>query len=253
MSTPTDLETRFVAAIDGLDLPEVDLTDRVLDQLLLEAPAQTPNRWRARRPRRLVGALAALVASVTVTFTPIGSTVAAWFGFGATTIETDVEGEPPPPPTSSSTTPTTSTPATSAGSDATENAGPIAALGPPASVEDLVEVGGRRYSWAAGPDLPALDGTSVGATLSVRPLDGAGDLKQLFGDDTIEQVMVETDSGPVGGLWIPGTHALVAAGTDEAVRAQRVLLWVEGDRQYRLETDLPLERVLALAADVREN
>ena len=99
------------------------------------------------------------------------------------------------------------------------------------------------YVWRATGDLPALGGTDLGAVLTVQPADpGYPDIKQVTGDATVEAVRVQGERA----LWIPGDH--VVLGPDgTSTKAQRVLLWLAGDKQYRLETNIERDRAVALA------
>ena len=64
-------------------------------------------------------------------------------------------------------------------------------------------------------------------------------------DDPVEAVRV----GDADGLWIPAGHVLLGAnGTPTA--ADRVLLWVSGGTEYRLETNLDKPDAVALATQV---
>lgn len=255
------LEDRFVRAIEDLDLPEVDLVDAVLAEVAARPagrerrgfrPFARPARpWSA--PPRLAWALAAalLVATAAVLFVePARTTVANWFGIGATRVDTD----PAVPPVTTDSAPTGSdpapAPATAAlGTPVEITADPIPLLGPPTAAYDRPVARGRAYTWPADGDRPALPGSDIGTLLSVRSVDGPIDVKTVLHDD-VRVVVVDVDGVPVPALWLDGTHELLAAGAAEPVLAERVLLWQVGGVQYRLESELELTEALRLAAAV---
>ena len=56
---------------------------------------------------------------------------------------------------------------------------------------------------------------------------------------------------PTIALWIGSDHELVAAGTGGPELSEQVLIWETGGIQYRLEGELPLDRMTELAQEVQ--
>jgi hypothetical protein len=197
---------------------------------------------------------ASLVVVVTViAVTPARDAVARWFGIGSTQIEI---------------VPTTAPGQDAAGTSAAEpgeanintvvgatdvleivqsNADPIPALGLPETAFDGSAGRGRSYVWAATDDLLALPGSDLGLVLSVRLTDGVLDGKRVVVDVAIENVLIGSPTGPIRAIWIAGSHDYLAAGTERAVTAERVLLWEVDGLQYRLESRLTLDASVELA------
>lgn len=210
------------------------------------------------RLRRELG-IAALIVLVTLAavlaIAPARRAVAQWLGIGATTIEIvdlDIDGLSPRPENDS---PAGTGPAADPEQTLADGIDPLPTLGPPTTSSELAAVDGHRFTWSAGSDLPALATTesgqgSLGAVLSIRPTEGPLDTKLLSSDLTIEPVSFVVDGRIVSGLWLPGTHAYLAAGTDEEVLSDRVLIWVDGDVQFRLEVNLSQQAAIELASAV---
>ncbi len=234
----TSLEERFVDAVDHLELPEVDLSPGVLAQL-------DGGRHRTDWPRRLaIAAAVALLAAAAATLAiePAREAVADWLGIGATKVEIDPGGSGPADlPPSATLDP---------GQPSDVALDPLPPLDPPDTTSDLRTGRGRRFGWSAGPDLPPLGGTEVGAVLSVRTVDGALDMKSLFGDELIQDVLLDVDGSPISALWIGASHEYLAADAVGPAVAEQVLLWVVGDVQFRLEADLALDEMIRLAEAV---
>jgi hypothetical protein len=216
-----------------LDLPEVDLVDAV--RAGIEANGASSHR-RHRGTRLAVAAaviVAVLVAAIAIG--PSREALAHWFGIGSTIIRRVPATELPAP---------RARPDLGREEPVRPGDAPLPALGPPvASYLRAPDV--RSYAWAASPDLPALAGSDLGAVLSVRPAGGAPVTKLVPVDEPVEGVSV----GGAFGLWIPGDHVMLGPdGTP--TKARRVLLWVKGDRELRLETNLDRDRAVALAEQV---
>lgn len=245
----SSLEERFVAAVEALDRPDRDLVEPVLsgiDQLPVPVAVERsrPRGAPARRRSRVITAVAAvtvLVAAV-VLVPPAREAVARWLGIGATrvviepgaggTVKRTVPGPVAPP---------------GAVSDLDDQV-VIPSLGTPASVVDGPGRT-RTYRWPAGEGVPALGDGSVGVQLTVRPGDGEVVTKRV--DPAVEIVFVEIPrrSAPTLALWIGAEHEREAPGGAPEL-AQRVLVWVDDGVEYRLEADLDLAAVLALAAEI---
>jgi hypothetical protein len=216
-----------------LDRPDVDLVGAVLARVETGGAA---SRRRSRGARLAVAAVVVLaVLAAALAIEPSREALAHWFGIGSTIIRRVPASDLPSAPTR---------PDLGREEPVPPGDAPLPALGPPeARYTQAPDV--RSYVWPAGADLPALAGSDLGAVLSVRPSDGVPVTKLVPVGDPAEAVSV----GGVPALWIPGDHVLLGSdGTP--TKAQRVLLWVVGGRQYRLETNVDRDRALALAATV---
>jgi hypothetical protein len=214
-----------------LDLPDVDLVDGVLARLPADGSVS-----RRRGPRLVVAAavVVAVLAAV-LAFEPSRDALAHWFGIGATVVRRVPATDMPVPRTR---------PDLGAAVPLRPGDAPLPALGPPVAAY-LRAPDIRSYAWPPSPDLPALAGSDLGAVLSVRPVGGDPVTKLVPVGDPVEGVSI----GGALGLWIPGDHVLLGPdGTPTG--AQRVLLWVKGEREYRLETNLDRARAVALAEKV---
>lgn len=252
----TALQDRFVAALDDLDLPQRQLVDPVLSEIVRSQHQPTRLLWWQGQGRRLSGAgslaiftIAVLAGSLAIlTIAPARQAMAGWLGVGSTKVTVV-------PPTSSPATSSSSLPlsAESLGGDVESSADPIPFLGPPDAVLDHPDRG-RSYTWAASQALPPLGNTDIGLVLSVRPDDGElfSAVKSVSQDVGVELVLVEVgDGAPVPGLWIGDTHELIAGSSSPPVVAERVLLWVADEIEYRLETALGLAEALDLASSIQ--
>lgn len=245
------LQDRFVAALDDLDLPQRQLVHPVLAEIVRpeRQPARSP--WWQGEVRRLGIAFALAVSVVSLTIlavAPARHAVAGWLGIGSTKVDVV-------PPTSSpvSGSSSRSPSAESLGADVESSADPIPGLGVPDAVLDQPDRG-RSYTWEASQSLPPLANTDIGLVLSVRPGNEGlfSDVKSVGQDVDVDFVLVEVgDESPVTGLWIGGTHELVAGPSSPSVVAERVLLWVADDIEYRLETGLSLAEALDLASSIQ--
>lgn len=105
--------------------------------------------------------------------------------------------------------------------------------------------------WTANPDLPAIGEQDIAVLFSQfksSPDEVWAD-KEVGGTAAMRVVRVHG----VDGLWIEGTHDLTIndAGGDPQTRvAGNVLSWHIGGVTYRIESNLTLERVLAIAESV---
>lgn len=246
------LEERVVAAVEALDRPDDDLVDAVLARLDELPPLVAEGRSRRAgsvpRRRSLAVALVAVLAvlATVVLVAPAREAVADWLGIGATRVVVEGGDGATVGSTASSSAPASSAPPLAAGSD--PDGVVIPSLGPPGSITDGPGRT-RTFRWPAGPDLPPLSHGSVGAQLTVRPTDSEMVTKRV--DPAVEIVFVEIPgrSDPTLALWIGGEHEREAPGGAPEL-AQRVLVWVDEGIEYRLEADLDLAAVLALAAEI---
>lgn len=241
----TTLEHNFVEAMAELDLPQRDLEHAVIAELRsVESSAHRGPTW--------VLAVAAAVVAVLgiIAIPPARHAVADWLGIGATEIEVI-----PTDSLSAAATATTAPPSADAIGEPVEPESaavpdPLAVLGPPLAVyEDPGR--GRSFTWSPSEDLPELGDTGVGAVLSIRPADRELATKLVAADVAVEFVDLQLDGRSTTGLWIGGTHELVASGAERPVTAEKVLLWVDGGLEYRLELDGTRQEAIALAENVK--
>jgi len=211
--TDARLDAALASLADALDVPEA----------AAPAPRRRPRR---RRVAVLLAAAAAAVVVLVVAVPPARDTVARWFGVR---VERDDGGAPAAGRFTDDVAPM-------AVDDALARAGldalalDTAGLGRPTAAGEPPE-GGVLLAWD--------DGAS---TLWVRP-----------GDDdvvVVKQIGDEATSAYVAGLGdyavlVDGTHALDTP--SRRVAAGRVLWWLDGGRQWRLESDLPATAMTAAA------
>ncbi|MDH3293237.1 MAG: hypothetical protein OER95_02825 [Acidimicrobiia bacterium] len=240
----------FVAVIDRLDLPDVNLVDDVLERLV-EFGVQAGDGGRHNRfgwGLRLAAVVVVLVATLTVlVMSPVGEAVADWLGIGATGIvieegrETGSRDE--------------SSPSTGEGHlgrlVVPRPAGtPIPSLGPPDAVHDH-PFRGRSYLWQH------VVGRRV--VLSARPTDSPLSLKSLAAADDVEFLNVDRQPGAASertmvGVWIDAPHQLSlpveGLDLDLTLVAGPVLIWVDGKVELRLEGANDRQQALALAAEI---
>lgn len=231
------LETQFIDAIEDLDLPDLDVSAAVLNEIPAAVPTRgTSTGWLLRAAAIVVLACAALIVIVE----PARTAVARWLGIGATNIEIDpnVRPDAAPPPN------------TVVGAE-TDSAvwNPIPLLGQPISVS-TAGTGTTTYSWAAGDGWVSFTDDGVGVSLSVRPVTGAPSLKIASGEGDVHPVEIVTEPSTTLGLWVGADHLLVSEPDAPAVRAARVLLWEQEGRQFRLESNGDLDDVVALAESI---
>ena len=246
----TSLEERFVAVVEALDAPDRDLSGPVLAAIDGLSPVRREKRQWAppgrSRPWALAVMILAVGLAVVLVVTPARQAVAHWLGIGATRVVIE-PGAGTISPEPSTVAPLGSPSPTGAG-DVVDAVDVIPSLGAPSSVVDGPGRA-RTYRWPAGERLPALADGTTGALLTVRPADGEVVTKRV--DPAVEIVFVEIPGRPepTPALWIGGEHERnVPGGTPEL--AQRVLVWVDDGIEYRLEADLDLAAVLALAAEI---
>jgi hypothetical protein len=195
------------------------------------APSVSP--W----PRRLAVAAAVLVVALvaTVAVAPAREAVARWLGIGSTRIERVPGGESAPDglPTISSAL------APASVDDAQEALGgalPVVdVLGPPEAVYVPPE-GGVILAWPEGSTTLWIRDPDFEPAMFVKKLVDAGEPAESIAGVGDEALIVE------GTHILETPHRRLAAGT--------VLLWVDGDNEYRLESDLDREAMLDIARSV---
>lgn len=195
--------------------------------------------WARARVVWLVGLLISLLAAVLVVVSPVGATVADWFGFHGVVVERD-DG---PPPTGTPSVP-------SAGGDlSVADAAALVDFAPrvPAELGDPDEVtvsADRRLlsmSWGTGRRTVRLD--------------------QFDGEISPAFWKTVTDSRPatVGGgdgLWLPTPHEVAVLDGEREVTlpprlAAQTLLWFDRGVTYRLEGPFTQAEAISIAESVR--
>ena len=231
------LETQFVDAIEDLDLPDLDVSAAVLDEIPTAVPTGGASTgWVLRAAAIVVLACATLIVVVE----PARTAVARWLGIGATTVEIDPDVQPgaAPPPSMAIGAETDS---------AVWN--PIPLLDQPISVS-TAGAGTAMYFWAAGDGWVSFTDDGIGVSLSVRPVAGAPSLKIASGEEDVRPVEIGTEASMIFGLWVGADYLLVSEPDAPALRAARVLLWEREGRQFRLESNGDLDDVVELAESI---
>jgi hypothetical protein len=178
--------------------------------------------WARGRTAWLVGLLVGLLATVLVV-SPVGATVAEWFGFHGVVVERD-DG---PPPTGTPSVPPAGGHLSVADAAAMVDFAPRvpAELGDP----DQVTVSADRLllsmSWGRNQSTVRLDQFD-------------GDVEPRFWKSVADSEFVTVGGGD--GLWLPTPHEVALLDGDRKVTlpprlAAQTLLWIEGGVTYRLE------------------
>jgi hypothetical protein len=202
----------------------------------------------AQRPEphhRLLMAAAAVIITILVglAVTPVRTTVADWLGIGSTSVvHVPATGAPSAglPPSAPSTSPAPITNGLSAidAADAVRRLGrplpdtSLSELGPPQALEAMPE-GGVLMVWADGASTLWVHAAEVSAQVLV---------KKLIGTDQPARFISGIGDGA---LAITGAHVLVTP--HRTIAARTVLLWTDATMELRLESDLPLERMITIA------
>jgi hypothetical protein len=204
----------------------------VLSRPLPDAPRRSP------RVALLVAAtITLLLLVVGAAVAPVREAVADWLGIGSTSIERvrgpagDPEGLPKLSAGAVTATPAQARAQLGAALPVVSDR----ALGPPGRLAIPTE-GGVLLVWPRGQ-----------TTLWVHRDDGSGVafVKKLLTDlDRVRAISYLGD----GGALIEGPH--VVETPTRRLAAGRTLLWVDGDLEYRLESDLPADRMVAIARSV---
>lgn len=220
--------------------------DAVLRSVGVHLDVPQPTGWdgpRAAPSRRwlpvLVVAVVALLLATTLAVAPVRRAVAGWLGIGSTRVEQVGPGEAS----------TTGLPVLADGAQAitAEDASRLLGGRPvPASLLGL----GRPDALVTAREGGVLLVWNEGATtLWLRPLpfDGGMYVKKLVaGTDGIRSVQGIGDAA----LVIDQPHVLVTP--DRRVASGRVVLWLQDDLEHRLESELPLDRMLTIARDAAQ-
>ena len=236
MSDPMDVLLRELAADVRTEPPDPALAQRLLRRLETVPAHHAPRRL----PRRAwAAALLAALLLVGVALSPVGASVAGWFGFHGVV----VEEQPAPSPTGTPVVPPEQ-PGTSL-ERAAELAGfvPLVpeALGDP----DAVSVSRDRrivsLTWGSGAHTVRLD-------------EFDGTLEPLFVKRATDAVRVDVLGGEA--LWFPTPHGVTVRPQDGGTRtvpprlAAQTLIWPRGLVTLRLEGVLTLERAVDVADSV---
>lgn len=209
------------------------------EHLVVEAdgtPQQQPSRAARRRVLAVAAAVLAAAAIGVVAVAPVREAVADWLGIGTTRVERSAE-----PPSGAGLPPMVSGLQDLTRAEAEGALGALGrrlpdtdgtALGPPDRFGRPPE-GGVMLIWDEGDTTLWIHPTSlraetlyrklVGATTDIRPVDGLGD----------------------GALLIGGDHILVTP--HRRLAATTVLLWTDSGVEYRLESNLAPDTMIATA------
>lgn len=245
---PLDQELRELGASLASRGPSEDLATTVLTRIADEPLPVLGRVSRARRAVRAFGrwlrqrwrALAVFLAGtlvVVLVATPVGATVARWFGFGGIAV-----WEGPVPTNLPTLPPTLHTGLTIDEARALVDFTPVVptALGPPDAIEVSADRRVLSMSWMDGPD-----GT-------VRLDQFGGEISPVFAKKFIDDVTY-TEVGDRPALWLDQPHPLIYVGADgeeyaESARlAAQTLIWQVGEVTIRLEGDLTMRRAVEIA------
>ena len=243
----TELETRLVALRDELAWPATpDLAAGAAARIAAEPDRRRrwagPPRWPRPAPALAVVLAAVVAAGVLLAASPgVRARVAEWLGIGAVRVER-VERLPAVGPVDDLGLGERTTLA-AARRDAPVPT--VTALGRP----DGVYVGETDFGpsvslvYVARAGLPA-SRQGVGALLTVLPGDALALVRKLV-DPSVRLRPVRVNGAR--GLFVEGRHVLVPPRR----LAGSTLVWTTGGATCRLETELGLDAVLALARSVR--
>ncbi|WP_109508938.1 hypothetical protein [Nocardioides speluncae] len=213
-------------AVDGRWAAVRRLADRVLE-------------WARGRIAWLVAVLVGLVTAVVLVVSPVGATVAEWFGFHGVEVHRD-DG---PPPTGTPTVPPAGDDLSLAEADALVDFAPRvpAELGDPDQVTVSADRKLLSMSWGTGSETVRLD-----------QFDGEVEPRFWKSVSDADFVMV----GPHDGLWLPTPHEVALLDGDREVLlpprlAAQTLLWFEGGVTYRLEGPFTQATAITIAESLR--
>jgi len=229
-----DLERTLTRLGEQLERPDVDVWPAVSNEITMRRDRTVLS------PLAVAAAIAVLVGSLLL-IEPVRSTVAAWFGIGRTAVEvvpdldaglrTSVAGE------------------SITRDDAAAVLGRVPTLPEEFGNPDawLQQDGAVVSVWVPSEDLPEIGTSGAGLILSELVLEGS-DLSVKQMGSVGGAVFVEFDG--LLGLWVEGPHVLIPpSGDPESVGS--VLIWVADGIQFRLESALPLDRVIEIASNLR--
>lgn len=190
--------------------------------------------WARGRTVWLVGLLVGLLATLLVV-SPVGATVAEWFGFHGVVVERN-DGPPP--------TGTPSVPPAGGDLSLTEAAALVdfaprvpAELGDPDQVTVSADRKLLSMSWGRNKSTVRLDQFD-------------GDVEPRFWKSVADSEFVTV--GVADGLWLPTPHEVALLDGDRKVTlpprlAAQTLLWIEGGTTYRLEGPFTQAAAIAIA------
>jgi hypothetical protein len=195
------------------------------------------DRWRGRTRLLVAAAIVTVIALASLIATPAREAVADWFGLGSTGIERvgPAEGDP------------TGLPYLVDGMEAIDQEtaeralrAPLPAIGSatlgPAEVLGAPPEGGVLMAWS-----------DHSTTLWVRRTDLPAD--QAVGKlGTVEDDIVEVDGLGDAAIKIEGVHVLETP--LRRLAADNVVIWLDGDFELRLESDAPVDDLIALAHSI---
>jgi hypothetical protein len=228
-----------------------DLSARIVARLENHGPLPAPMAQRQDRRRVLLAVAAVVLAVLVVLALPRPrEAVARWFGLGGVRLTLSEDGLP----AGVGTTLDLGRPVTAeeaAGAASFDLALPDRA-GPPSEAFAGRPPGGVSFLWAPTADLPEVAGSGVGLLLTEFPgtTDDALIVKELGPGTRVRPVSVDRDPA----YWITGARHTVTYRDPEGdpqfdpVRlAGNTLLWTAAGVTYRMEADLSLAEMLALA------
>ena len=236
MSDELDVALRSLAR--GLVTPEpsLELAERVAARIQgLPVPQPTVGARLRARAGWLVALLVALLVT-TLAVSPVGATVAEWFGFHGVMVredDSDLTGDPvvPAEPTGPSL----------------EEAAEVAGFRP------LVPEGVSPSGVSSRQGFVSLTWQARGSTVRLDQFRGS--LEPTFWKTARDATIVEVDGRDA--LWFPTPHEVAvvpSTGVAETIPprlAAQTLIWVSASLTLRLEGELTLEEAVDVAESVR--
>jgi hypothetical protein len=233
---------------DRLALVLASVGDHLLvDAAAAPAPRREPVRSPHRRWTMAIGVAVAMVPVIVIAVAPLRRTVADWLGIGSTRVIIE-----PVPTTVVSSIPTSA-------SDASSTTTTL-----PGIVDGLRTIDAATAESLLGAPLPVLDGSSLGApSRFVRMPEGGVAIAWPTG----ETLWIHTSTMPAGMMFDKlvassdsvqrvealGDDALAVTGDHvlrtphRTVEATTTVLWVNDDREFRLEGDRSVDDLIAVA------
>lgn len=235
----SDLEPMLRSVARGLttEPPATDVVEAVMTRVSV---ARVPRRTLVSRLRHRMGLVLAVVVALLVTtlaVSPVGATVAEWFGFHGVMVRDGrpVDGDPEVP--------------------AEEPGMSLAEAGDRVGFEPLVPAElGSPDGVGVSPNRRVLSLSWGSGGETIRLDEFADGLDPAFWKTATDATRV--DVAGTDGLWFPSPHHVVvqSGGEPEVVPARTAgptLVWVVGERTLRLEGDLTLERAQRIATTMR--
>jgi hypothetical protein len=240
----------------------IDLDDHRLELVLASigehlSTEPVPDARARPASRRWVLGLAVAAATVlalVLAIAPVRSAVAGWLGIGSTRIVVDPTiGTPAPADTT-----------TAAASASTTSTVPDTATTLPGIADGLRQIDARGAEDLLRRPLPTLDGTSLGPPAGYRVMPEGGVLvvwpdsttlwihrRGIDGEQLVSKLVSAGEAvQAVEGL---GDAALAVVGghvldtPHRTISVDTTVLWQDGDLEWRLESDRPVEELIALA------